>query len=265
MDFTSVAINALKYGISFFKNAKFTIVHASFTVGKNPELFGSKPGVSNSDFLQSELENLILHELDLKALPENITIKVEMGDPSEVIRNEAKTNHYDSIMMGTRDKYSFFDKWIGTISLSLVKTVDTPIYLIPRYAKHQSIKNVIIASESSTSTKFNLDKIANWNKDHIANLTFLHIKKNENDALATEFYQNIKYYFEKRELDFDFDISEIQGENVCKSILAKSYNMQADMIMILPDKQNFLNALIINSISKEMILSSDIPMLFYKS
>ena len=104
MDFTSVAINAFKYALSLFQDANFTIVHASFTVGKNPELFGSKPGNTNSDFLQNELKNLILHELNLKTLPENVRIKVELGDPSEVIRNEVKEKQEGDDVMTTKYK-----------------------------------------------------------------------------------------------------------------------------------------------------------------
>jgi nucleotide-binding universal stress UspA family protein len=262
MDFTSVAINALKYGLKLFENAKFTVLHASFTVGKNPELFGSKPGNTNSSFLKNELKNLILHELDLRALPDNINIMVELGDPSEVIKNKARSQQFDAIIMGTRDKYSFFDKWIGTISLSLVKTLETPIYLIPRYAKYEGIKHVVIASESKTSTEKNMEKIATWNNNFSADLNFVHVNKNESERLKEEFYQKVKTYFKENDNEINLQINDVQGVDVCKSILAKAYNTRANLVMILPGKQNFLTSLIINSISKEMILSSDIPMLF---
>lgn len=265
MDFTSVAMNALRYGMNLFNDANITVLHITNVVGKNPELFGAKPGQTNTSFFKGELEKWISHELQLDKMPERIKVVVQKGEVSEVVRKEVKSNAYDAIVMGTRDKYSLLDKWLGTISLSLVKTIELPIYLIPRYAKYQTMDTIVIASDSHLSTKQNLSKIANWNAEYSAFLNFLHIKQSESDALKDEFHENVKDYFEQKSTDFGFQISEVQGYDVCKSILAKSYNSQADLLMILPDKQSFLNSLMISSISKEMILSSHIPMLFFNS
>ena len=262
MDFTSVAMNALKYGLGLFESANIFVLHTISSTGKNPELIGAIPGQTNVQFLEAELHKWILHELHLQELPKNITIIVARGNTNEVVMKELQDKQYECVLMGTRDNYSLFDKWLGTVSLGLVKTINIPLYLIPRYAKYKPFEKVVIASDAHLSRSLYLDRIAEWNRAHTAFLDFIHIKKSDKDNLDEEVVQIVKRYFENTNVNFGFQINEIQSDDVCKTILANAINEHADLIMILPDNQSYLKSIFVNSISREMILSSSLPLLF---
>lgn len=263
MDFTSVAMNALKYAIGLFEKESLHVLHVTQMAGKNPQLIGGKPGQTKIDFLEDELRAYIKHELNTEYDKAIINVQVLKGDPAEVIIDQVEANNYDAVLMGTRDKYTIFDKWLGTISLSLVKSLDIPIYLIPRFAKFNAYDQVVIASDSHLTDDTILEDIAEWNSKHQAFLNFLHIKRNHKDDFREEREQIVSRYFEDNIINFGFEINSLSGSNICKTILANAYNTQAKLIILIPENQSFLKSILINSISKDMILSSDIPMLFF--
>ena len=263
MDFTSVAMNALRYALALFQNETLHVLHVTPMTGKNPEFIGAKPGQTKIGFLEDELKAYIKHELNTENKTANIKVKVLAGEPGEIIKNEVVENNYDAVLMGTRDKYSILDKWLGTISLSLIKSLDIPIYLIPRYAKFKSFDQVVVASDSHLTDDTLLEDIAEWNKSHKAFLNFLHIKKNYQDDFSKEKEQIVSKYIKENVTNFGFEINALAGSNICKTILANAHNSQAKLIILIPDNQSFLKSILINSISKDMVLSSDMPMLFF--
>ena len=263
MDFTSVAMNALKYAIGLFEKESLHVLHVTPMAGKTPEFIGGKQGQTKIEFLENELEAYIKHELNTDYEKAFINVQVLTGDPSEVIIDQVEANNYDAVLMGTRDKYNIIDKWLGTISLSLVKSLEIPIYLIPRFAKFSTYDQVVIASDSHLTDDTILEDIAEWNSKHQAFLNFLHIKRNHEDDFKKEREQIVSRYFEENIINFGFEINSLSGSNICKTILANAYNTQAKLIILIPENQSFLKSILINSISKDMILSSDIPMLFF--
>lgn len=264
MDFTSVAMNAFKYAYDMFKNNNLYIIHVTINVGKNPEIFGGTPGQTNREFLTKELSAWLKHELNFKTLPENISINVERGEATEVIRKISKKFDFDYVVMGTRDNYSLFDKWLGTISLSLVKTIDIPIFLIPRYSRYTKFKKVLIASDNHINDERMLQNISTWNNNYKSHLDFLHISDSSDDEFQKKSNLAIRKYFAENNLNYGFEVTSAMNADISKTILANAYNKQANLIMMLPDDQSFINSLIFRSISKDMILSSDIPLLFLK-
>jgi len=264
MDFSSVAMNAFKYAYKLFREENLTVIHTDQYSGKNPEFIGAKPGQTKCEFLEGELNSWIKHELDLETLPKNISINVLKGNPLDKIKQVCKEYTFDCLVMGTRDKYSLMDKWLGTVSLSIVKSIDIPIYVIPRYSKYTTFDQVVVSTDSNIKENKVLEKIAKWNEDHSAFLNFLHINKDSSDEISDETDAIVTEYFENNNYNFGFEISSTVGDDVGKTILASAYNKQANLIILLPHEQTFLNSMMINSISKQMILSSTIPMLFMK-
>ena len=164
--------------------------------------------------------------------------------------------------MGTRDKYTVLDKWIGTISLSVIKTVSIPVYLIPPFAKYKGFNSTLVASDSHIGNKPLVQWIKEWNLPHQSFIRFLHIRNVKNPNFEAEKKTIVEGFFEDEDPTFGFEIISKSNEDISQSLLASAYNYGSDLIVAIPENQTFINALLFKSVSKELIMKSEIPLLF---
>ena len=263
VDFTHTAMNALKYAIQMFKGDKITVLNVSLSslnsTAREYSLLGRL--TTTEDDLQEELRKVILIELGLKELPENLSIIIEKGEAVTEIKNFVKNNNIDLVVMGTRDKYDILDKLIGTTSLAMVKTLDCPVYLIPRYATFKKFKKVIVAiDDHSIDNKIGY-RIKQWNESYKAFVKFLHIQ-NDNKSFNKEMNSIVSELFLDKEPEFGFEIEHVKSKEIGSAILSSAYNFGADLIISSPYKQNFISALLFKSVTKELIQKVSIPILF---
>ena len=264
-DFTEVSVNAIDYALQWLgTDTLVTLLHvATGTLDVNEPIDFDK-GISKSDALKAELNQLVLNELNLESLPPNTNIKITGGDIVHEIVREVKNGGYTQIVMGTRDKYDFLDRWIGTISLGVIKSVDIPVTLIPRYSRFLGFKKVMVASDYHLSNPEIIHKIRNWNIDHKAFVKFLHIQVNSTDTFEDESILLVRELFEKQEPDFGFEIDIFKERRIADSLLASAYNFHADALIVMPENQNFISSLLFKTVSKELILKSSIPIFFIR-
>ena len=260
MDFTEVSMNALDFAFKMYPNAEINIIHISKGLVHLDEPMILEPMASKSDVLKARLFEVIQEELgkDVKDSIYDVIIK-----EGEVVHEISKTINdlkFDSVIMGTRDKYDFFDRWVGTISLGVVSKIHTPIYLVPRYATFKKIETVLVASDYTPENAETIKLIKNWNKDHKAFIKFLHVSRKSGEEFDRDLI--VDMLFEDSEPEFGFEISMIHDKNVSHSILSTAYNSKADLMIVLPENKSFIQSLLFKSLSKELILKSSIPILF---
>lgn len=262
MDFTSVSINALKYAIDCFSKSKLTILHVRSGMLETTELVGISMNLDQAKFWKNSMKTFISKELQLPNFPDHIDVIAEVGAVNIAITQFAEKNNVDCIIMGTRDKYNLFDRWFGSISYAVVKNCTVPLYLIPKYAKYKGHNKIMIASDYKSGDSEFLKKIKSWNKYHNANIHFLHIQNKLTDNFNEVKSNIVKHLFEDNELEFTFEVEVIKEKEITHSLLATAYNKGIDLLVAIPEKKTFLKSLIFKSISKELILQSEIPILF---
>ena len=213
------------------------------------------------DKMISILRNSIVSELGFDTIPDRINIQIKKGEVVSQIKKHISSHTYDAIVMGTRDKYDLLDKVIGTVSLAIVKTSDCPLYLIPRYANYRKYNRVMVAADKHLlNNKVGL-RIKEWNKDYNAFVTFMHVSNGKDNYVKSEDIL-VSELFENGDPSFGFEVTTVQGAKVGKTLLDTAYNIGADLLISMPDKQNFLSALLYKSVTKELIHKSSIPLLF---
>ncbi len=260
MDFTQVACNALEYASKLFEFEKLHIVHTTFGTYFNDGKF-DEPRIEKKQILKTELTKDVLRILKVDTLPENVEVKILNGETIPTLIKYAKENNITEIVMGTRDKYSLFDKWLGTVSLRLIKTTNLPVYLIPPRASFKGFKKVLIASDAHLNKSSAISEIKSWNETHQAFLEFLHINQpNQKD----KYVNPLDLLFTDSEPTFGFEMKQIVDTDISGSLLALAHNDHCDLIIAVPDNQNFIQGLMFISISKDLILKTDTPLLFLK-
>lgn len=262
MDQSSLSINALKYAISMCPDGyTIDILHVMSEV----------ISLSEAPLLLNwpELKDIELQKLksfiELKYIDapwEILSINVVKGDIVHSVHQWCEDHTYDYIIAGTRDKYDLVDKLIGTISLGIVKTTKNPIYLIPPQISYNGYKHIRVAIDHMSDMKAYCHKIINWNKNHRAHLTLTYVRRDDEDAFKQIKEDLITIFYEHDAVDFSFDIEGISGDNITQILMSNTTDV--DLLILKSNKQSFFNSLFVKSLSKEIILNSRIPILFFK-
>lgn len=262
-DFTEVALNAFKYAIDFADDSDeihLVHVHSGLLSIQSPLML--RAGKDYIESITEEITATIMANLKLKAMPNNVLIKAINGDPVHGISRYARKNLLDMAIVGTRDKYDFIDRWIGTISLGLVKSLYIPVYLVPRYASFNGFDKVLVASDHHLGKQQVLHQIKSWNESHNAYIKFLHVRERINSQYSEESEKIVNELYEKENVDFGFEIASINSRKIGDSLLASAYNFKADLMIVIAENQSFMHSLLFKSLSKELVLKSSIPVLF---
>lgn len=263
IDFTKVSFNAIKYALKAFKSAHITLLNVTPPSLNTTEIKYSLLNRvrTEENILLDEVRRLIKLELDLDEIPKNFTIEIKKGEVIKQIEKYTVEYDIDTIIMGTRDKYDLYDKIIGTTSLAVIKKLKVPVYLIPKNIEYRPFKRVIVASDHHILSSSLGKKIKKWNASYNAYIRFFHIKDSENDFIK-ETDRLIQDLFDDSDPTFIFDLQQKEGTNIGPMIINEAKEFKADLIISMPEKQNFINALFIKSVTKELIQNSTIPLLF---
>ena len=243
-----------------YPNAQIRIIHISKGLIHLEEPMILEPMASKSDVLKARLLEIIQEQLGNYVKESIYDVIIREGEIVHEISKTVNDLKFDSVIMGTRDKYDFFDRWVGTISLGVVSKIHTPVYLVPRYASFKKIETVLVASDYNPENAETIKLIKKWNQEHKAFIKFLHVSRKTDDEFDRDLI--VDKLFEDSEPEFGFEISMIHDKNVSHSILSTAYNSKADLMIVLPENKSFIQSLLFRSLSKDLILKSSIPILF---
>jgi nucleotide-binding universal stress UspA family protein len=266
VDFSEVSANAVRYALDMAKDSdKIDILHVQtglITVTEAPVIHNLKQA---EQAVSEQINDYLCSVLALEKLPSNCNLKIETGEIVSTITSMSWEGEYDLIVMGTRDKYDVLDRLLGTISLGVVKRSPLSVLLIPKNNSFHKFEKILIAGDEHLHNEEILEDIRTWNLPYNAHLEILHIQDEDKGEFSKASESIIREFYEKKEVDFSFEIKIIQGKNISKILLEDAKDLPADLIMVLPEKQTFFSSLLFSSTSKDLILKSALPIFFMKS
>lgn len=264
VDFSKVSANTIRFAWDACANKdQITILHVSQGVLSSAEYYN--PGLGNLNLepvLKNKLKELIKSALSLENIPPNFETEVLIGDAVSEIQYFAEKNNFDEIYVGSRDKSDLIDKWIGTISLGVVKTNKVPVYLIPINCSYDGFKKVMVATDKKLQDPSILSTISSWNKEHRAFMSFLQVYNASEEKEDSTTEEIVRAFYEKQEVDFGFEIRSMGSSDISGSLLEQAYSEAADLMIAVPENHGFFHTLMFRSISKDLVLKSKIPVLF---
>ena len=265
IDFTDIALNALRYALSIGeKGDEITIVHVWNALLSVNEPIILSPGLTKEEGVKKEIQAMVNEARQGDQGPEKIDIKLAIGHQVNAIVKESEAEDYDAIIMGTRDNYDLLDKLFGTVSLGVVKKSTLPVYLIPKDVSYSRPKSVFVATDHHFESDEVIEQLLEWNKPFQAGLKFYHIKESFDKEYG--YRENIiEELLDKRNLTYGVSIEEIRSDNVSETILETSNREGCNLIVIVADSQSWLDTVLTRSITKELILKTKTPILFLHS
>ncbi len=264
VDFSKASINAVEYAIQMFgSNADISLIHVVPGELGSDEAFNRLVAENRTREIRYQLMDFIRDGLGRPFFPGNFKLIMKVGRIISSIVDHVKENEYDVMVLATRDKYNLVDKLLGTVSFGIVKQLDIPIYLIPIHSKFEGFKKVMVASDRNMKNTKTILNISKWNKSYNSFIKFLHIHTDDSPEYNEERAKILRGIFRETDPGFGFEVATINSNDVSESLLGEAYNYHADLMIVLPENQTFLQTLLYKSITKKLIQHSSIPLLFF--
>jgi nucleotide-binding universal stress UspA family protein len=263
-DFSDGAYKALEYAAQLARkfDASIIVVHAFDLPAQ---------GINVMIDISSELQKNAqqdLKKLEKKATKDQLTtgIKIEylalLGELNEVIQTVTEERPVELVVMGTKGESDLSSKLFGTNTVSAIKHIHVPLLVIPSEAFYKPIKHIAFAVDYLKPKGENtLDILRDLAKAFGAKIQMVNV---HTDGDIGEFMATIKdlqgWYLEKLdgvEVDFVFVSNYIIEDGVFEHMREN----HTDLLVMVTRQHSFFDRIFRKSISEELALHSDVPLL----
>jgi nucleotide-binding universal stress UspA family protein len=264
-DFSDGAYKAAEYAINFAKDfgGKIIICHAFELPAQ---------GVNLMIDISSELEKnakVELQKLDKKLKKEYLLdgeVEVEyialIGDLNAVLKTLTEQYDAELVIMGTKGESDFASKLFGTNTVSAIKNCKISLLVVPAKADYKPIKNIAFAIDylrpANDKTLKQLRDIALHNK---AKLSLVNV---HTDGEIGEFIASVKEmqnWYQKELEGVDLDFVFIENYAIEDGVFEFIHHNDIDLLAMITRKHSFFDEIFRKSISEELALHTNIPLL----
>jgi nucleotide-binding universal stress UspA family protein len=264
-DFSDGAFKAIEYAIKFAKDfgGRIIICHAFELPAQ---------GVNVMIDISSELEKnakVELQKLEYKLKNENYLnndVPVEyialIGDLNAVLKTLTEQYDADLVIMGTKGESDFASKLFGTNTVSAIKHCKITLLVVPGKADYKPINNIAFAIDylrpANDKTLRQLRDIALHNN---AKLSLVNV---HTDGEIGEFIASVKdmqNWYQKELEGVDIDFVFVENYAIEDGVFEFIHHNDIDMLAMITRKHSFFDEIFRKSISEELALHTNIPLL----
>lgn len=261
-EFSNHAPEVFKYAleIAYFFKAKLVMLHA----------FGKPELQTTNDETIEHIANISIDKM-IALVQNNLSTKehkevqieyiAKVNFPAESILQVATEESINLIVMGMTSKTDAFETIFGSTVLEILAKADCPALVIPPKTKFKGIKHIVYAANFEFRDFAAINYLRKWTKVFDALLHCLHlIEKKENELNAMRNLKILKQtYSGKKRLLFDMKHGNFQ-----EKIEDFARGKQADILVMMTHKRNFIERLFEKSAVKGVARHTHIPLLVIK-
>ncbi len=263
-DFSATSRNAYVYAqvLAEAFGAEITVLHVKEHYLPASEI--SIPSISVYDevplneTMKSFIEN---QDTDVPVMVKTkVQSKIIKGFAIDEITQYSKRDDVDLIVMGTTGLQDFVSKIIGTVSLDVANKAHCPVFLIPRDATWQPINRIMFAADYASTVPKTVHEITDFAQLLDANIHFVHVNENkvDNDKLMETIWDEL---FEAADPRVPFEMHTIYTGNVVDQLEKYATHHKIDLLAFVNKKRNFWQNLMHFSVTQNIAISTDKPML----
>lgn len=264
-DFSEAAHNAFLYalGLADALDAKIHLLHV-YTLGHIPVKLVPEAFVN---FLRQEkIDNAMpyMHEYAREAQATygtkvKITYELTQGQPKDLILKLGASGKYDLLLMGTQGAASEYGKVFGSLSLQVLQKANCPVLVVPEEAKFTAPKRLFFAMNIEAQDTEIIDELFAFCCKFDAHLSCCHIS-NDPQHLAETKYERLSRLRELEKTGL-VDFILLENEDVLRGIQNYLDNHAIDLLVMLTHKRVFANPRFADSMTQEMALRTELPLL----
>jgi len=263
-DFSDGAFKAIEYAVNFAKDfgGRLIICHAfelpaqgiSVMIDISAEL------EKNAKVELRKLENKINNSLSTEGI--SIEYIALLGDLNEVLKTLTEQYKANLVIMGTKGESDLASKLFGTNTVSAIKRCKVSLLVIPSKASYKPIKNIAFAIDYLRPASDNTLKILRSIALH--NHSKLSLINVHTDGEIGEFMASVKemqQWYQKQLDGVNIDFVFIENYMIEDGVFDFIRHNSIDMVAMITRKHGFFDKIFKKSISAELALHTDIPLL----
>lgn len=265
-DFSENSQKALQYATLLAKayKAKIYLLHTYLP-------YFVEPGIYADSLMMQEALNEQYESMNAKFIPlvkeleeagiEHETL-LELNDVTSGIFDAIEEHEIDFLVIGRTGSGGFINKLIGSNAAHITAKASIPVLAIPQQLENVGIKQILYATQLEYEECDVLAEVFALAQKLGAKVNLVKVEASfEPDIQADkQFIDQIKGTFVKE----DFEITKVTAGNVTEGILKTAKAQESDLIILAAHHRNFLSQIIDPSKSKQVIISSPLPVLTYQ-
>jgi nucleotide-binding universal stress UspA family protein len=187
---------------------------------------------------------------------------VRWGIPGFSIVDYADDKDYDLIVMGSRDKYGFLDRLLGSSSALAIRRADCPVLVIHADTPVRLPQQAVFAFDDKGDLEDALEAYCKINKHIGAHTKFVHIDNHSGqDNINEQVGDILAELIIDEEVAFGFEIEQKEGSDVAKQIKDYCQIEKADMLVIHRKEDGIFKNLFGSTLSVSIAQGVKLPVL----
>lgn len=191
--------------------------------------------------------------------PSGVSFKseVRMGNPIRLIKDIAKKQEADLVVMGTKGASGIEEFLIGSNAASVIQNTDIPVLVIPPKSEVKPFKKIVLASDLDLKKKERpLQRLREFAKIFEASIEIVNIQGDSGVDLGN------RNFLEEVLHDVNHNYSVIKSEgDLDRAILDHCEKKGADVVTAITKRYGFFEGLFHTSITSKLAYHTHIPML----
>ncbi len=261
-DFSFCARNAIQYAIDCFghKEVQYYFLNTYEQVSSSATMM-----VSLIDRMREDSVNGLKNEVDYfqNILPNTakpIISLTEYGALRNVLSKKVVDNNIDFVVVGTKGADGF-DKFItGSNASDLIRAVNCPLIIVPENHRFIKIRTIGFAADFERIMNHSVsNSIDSFLQDFDSQLVVVNIRK-EGEELDLEkgaARVNLHSLFKGKR----FMVSNIENKNIVEGINNFGKDYDIDLLVMLARKHGFFESIFRKSITKEIAMMGELPLI----
>ena len=261
VDFSESSKNALRAAIKLAKkaNAKLTLVNALHIHTPLPHLKGgSLMDTFVMDYevqVQENFRELATEIVELRDVPHEEDRYVSYL--TDAIQSEVVAKNIDLIVMGTRSKHTLGERLLGSNSIDIIKTCQTPVIVIPESYSEFQPEVIGFASDFLQTQDLGQLKVLNAITElYASELMVFHIADEISEDEQKEL-NRIRQNLTSEKVS----VRIVSSDSVVSGIQKFSDFHQLSLLVLMPRKHNLFEQLFVTSVTKAVAIDLTIPLL----
>ena len=190
-----------------------------------------------------------------------VHILTEVGKIYKKIVHTAKQAHIDLIIMGTHGA-SGSSYIIGSNTTRVVQESPCPVISVQTHAKKIGFTKIALPIDDSSESRQKVNFALELAKHYNSHVVVIGLMRNGNEDYQRKFkikIEQVEEFLHKH--DVSAECMYQQGDDLAKSTLIKSSEIDADLVVIMTEQEPSITGLLMGSYATKVINGSKIPVM----
>ena len=270
IDFSEVSLNALEFAVVIGEKEKseMTLLNIFTRSDFNKILKSDQLDEKYEELLEivnSKLEVIsdeILKESKKKGL-QSCEHVLKSGKIVDVLAGLADEHKYDLIVMGTTGHSAYERKYLGGKAEKIIEHTHCSVLCVPEKSTFHGISKIIYATDYQEEDKLAIQQLISFASVLDAKLEILHVSHHD-DVIDKAIFENFKDELMLFVHDESVLFNRVVFKDIAKGLNDYMKEVNADLLVLLNKKQNFLKSLFHKSLTHHLDKFTDYPLMILK-